>query len=371
MCDLLQNAETRWATAGTSAWLQIYEPEIDNFRVSLAWAFGPDGDKALGVRLAAYGLYLGRKLFPLDERMRWVDLAMSLVEDTTPPDIEARLILSKSSDFRVPLRLKTPILQRAVSLMRTRDEPLLLAQILARTALSLCKPGDIAQAEPLFVEAMTLLQPHGVTKQLCELLDFMAFARMQIGDLKAARPLIEQGLALGRVLEFPRNTLNLSNKRAEIAFAEGEIDAALDYNEDAIRNFTRRSDLHGLLLLQSNRTGYLVSARKLGQAWIVGRDALLLSQTLGHAGLACCVIEHLALAIALGGDADNAARLAGYCGAYRRSTKYMRKTTEMTIWQDLVQQLVALSPAQRDRLFAEGAAWNGDQTYSIVLSLIP
>jgi hypothetical protein len=195
MSELLRNAERAWGTTGTSDWLQSYEPELDNFRASLSWAFGPTGDKALGVRLAGDGLYLWRELFLTDERVGWVDIAMSLIEDTTPPDIVARLILSKTSDFRVHVRMRTSSLQGALLLMRGRDEPLLLAQVLARTALSLCTPGDIAQAEPLFLEAMALLQPNGVTKQLCELLDFMAFARMQMGDLKGAKPLIEQGLA--------------------------------------------------------------------------------------------------------------------------------------------------------------------------------
>jgi len=218
---------------------------------------------------------------------------------------------------------------------------------------------------------MTLLRPYGVTKQLCELLDFMAFARMQIGDLKSAKSLIEQGLAHADMVEHPRNTLNLGNKRAEIAFAESEIDAALEYNESAIRNFAKRPYLPGLLMLQSNRTGYLVSARKLDQAWIVGREALLLSQMLGHVRLACCLTEHLAFAIALSGDTDNAARLAGYCEAYRQSVRYARDWTEMASWRDLLQQLATLSPMDQERFFAEGAAWNSDQVHSILLSLIP
>jgi predicted ATPase/DNA-binding winged helix-turn-helix (wHTH) protein len=372
MCDLLRHAEITWATTGTSAWLQLYKPEIDNFRTGLSWAFGPDGDEVIGVRLAAYGLYLWRELFLIDERVKWVDLAIGLIDDKTPPDIEARLLLSKASAFRVTIRLMTPSLQRALSLMRQQDDPLLLAQVLAHAALSLCKPGDVASAEPLFLEAMTLLQPHGVTKQLCQLLDFMAFARILMGDLKEAKPLIEQGLALGRMLEFPRNTLNLTNKRAEIAFAEGEIEAALEYNEDAIRSAAKRHDLDGLLLLRSNRIGYLVSARKLDQAWIVGREALLLAQTLGHGGaLTVGVIEHLALAIALRGNGDNAARLAGYCEAYRQSIKYTRDPADTQIWRDLLQQLAVLSPTDQEQLFAEGAGWNSDQVVSIMLSLVP
>jgi hypothetical protein len=87
--------------------------------------------------------------------------------------------------------------------------------------------------------------------------------------------------------------------------------------------------------------------------------------------LGVCVTEHLALAIAISGDTDNAARLAGYCETYRQSAKYVRDTTELTVWRDLLRQFAALSQTDRERLFAEGAAWNGDQTHSILLSLIP
>jgi len=56
MADLFSEAERTFPNAPTAEWLDTFEPDLDNLRTALGWAFGPQGDPALGLRL------LGRTL---------------------------------------------------------------------------------------------------------------------------------------------------------------------------------------------------------------------------------------------------------------------------------------------------------------------
>ena len=51
MVDIFSEAERTWPTMPTSEWLSPVEPELDNLRTALSWAFGSQGDPVLGLRL--------------------------------------------------------------------------------------------------------------------------------------------------------------------------------------------------------------------------------------------------------------------------------------------------------------------------------
>ncbi|WP_049974724.1 winged helix-turn-helix domain-containing protein [Azospirillum sp. B4] len=65
--DMLVQAEQEWDRRPTAEWLEVHGRQIDNLRAALVWAFGPDGDAALGVALTAAAVPLWMQLSLMNE----------------------------------------------------------------------------------------------------------------------------------------------------------------------------------------------------------------------------------------------------------------------------------------------------------------
>jgi predicted ATPase/DNA-binding winged helix-turn-helix (wHTH) protein len=57
------------------------EPEVGNLRAALAWAFGPEGDLTVGVRLAAASLPLWFSMSLLGEAYAWTEMAIQNLDE--------------------------------------------------------------------------------------------------------------------------------------------------------------------------------------------------------------------------------------------------------------------------------------------------
>src|SRR5262249_8001615 len=75
--DLLERAETEWATQPAAEWLADYGRRIDDVRIALDWAFSPNGDTAVGVALAAASAGLWGQVSLPEECRRHVDRALA------------------------------------------------------------------------------------------------------------------------------------------------------------------------------------------------------------------------------------------------------------------------------------------------------
>ena len=70
--------------------------EIDNVRAALRWAFGPQGDPALGVRLAAAAVPLWMALSLLVHDQGWVEKAIAALEQTGLKGTREEMILQEA-----------------------------------------------------------------------------------------------------------------------------------------------------------------------------------------------------------------------------------------------------------------------------------
>jgi len=77
---LLDDCERAWDTLEHGPWLACASHVVGNLRAALDWAFGPGGERALGVRLVAVPAVLGSTLLGERELARHVRMALEAID---------------------------------------------------------------------------------------------------------------------------------------------------------------------------------------------------------------------------------------------------------------------------------------------------
>ena len=197
----LAQATAEWETMPTRQWVARYEPDIDNLRGALEWAFGPDGDVAVGVELVAHSHVLWAELGLILEHRRWVTTGLEQIGKATPPDVSARLLSWQAGDVR---ELDDPAdyeeAMRAADLYRKLGDDFHEGRVLLRAGTARLLPDSADQGEHLLRKAHALVRPSGTTKTLARCLSALASARLFAGDLASARSLHHQALDVYRDL---------------------------------------------------------------------------------------------------------------------------------------------------------------------------
>ncbi len=186
-------AEESWLITQDVVWLACYEPELDNLRAGLNWAFAAGG----GMRLWACcflsrtsDLWLILSLVP--ERRRWLEMAppgsTRRRRRTSPADPGGAGLFEhvrpaaaagggRGGGWR----------SSAASGIRHGS-----AGALHALGVALAGPGDVARAEPCFAEAEALLRPLGPSKALARMLDSVGTLHFFAGDFARARAAAEK-----------------------------------------------------------------------------------------------------------------------------------------------------------------------------------
>ena len=360
MTIVFERAERTWPTTPTADWLAAYEPDLDNLRAALGWSLGPDGDPALGVKLVSYTDWLWRELSLLQEQRRWFELALTFVDDATPPSVEARIRLGLGWYFYGGDRGRLSHNLRAIELMRqVGGEPVLLGQALTQAGLSISRYRDVAEAEQ-YLRRSTFspapVWPHEAAGHCAP--GRRELSAVDAGDLKAARALVEEALALSKALGDVRMHDACEAQLAAIEFAAGQMAEAIDRARRAVETSRR----HGTLAAEFMALHWLAGLLILDDQIEPGRAAALrafeLSRALGNVGLPGS-IDQLALVLAVHGETDTAARLAGFADGYADQHQLGRSDIAIAIRSRLVERLhCAMSPDECQTAMAAGAAWS-------------
>ena len=182
--------------------------------------------------------------------------------------------------------------------------------------------------------------------------------RNDAGDLKAARPLVEEALALSKALGDVRVHDFCEAQLAIIAFRAGQMAEAIDRARRAVET----SRLHGTLTAEfmalHRLAGFLILDDQIEPGRAAALRAFELSRALGNAGLPGS-IDQLALVLAVHGETDTAARLAGFADGYADQHQLSRGHIATAIRSRLVERLhSAMSPEECQTAMAAGAAWS-------------
>ncbi len=365
MTMVFERAERSWPTTPTVDWLAMSEPDLDNLRAALGWSLGPDGDHALGLKLVSYTHLLWRELSLVQEQRRWFELALSFVDSATPPSVEARIRLALGWSLRVGEWERLSHNLRAIELMRqVGSEQVLLGRALAQAGCSITRYRDVAGAEQYLDEALSILRPSGRTKWLAVALLYAGMSRLRGEDLQAARALIEEALALLKALGDVGMDGFCETELAVVAFLAGQMAEAISRARRAVEMSRRHDALTAEFFALHSLAGCLILDNQIEPGRAAALEAFELSRALGNMGLPGPNYQ-LALVLAVHGETDTAARLAGFTDSYTDRHQLGRNIISTAIRSRLVERLHSgMATDECEAAIAAGAAWSEQEAFA-------
>jgi predicted ATPase/DNA-binding winged helix-turn-helix (wHTH) protein len=94
---IFKRSEDEWQWVETSDWTMRYVSRLADLRAALAWAFGPDGDVTLGIKLTVAAIPLWSETSILSEAQARTEMALKLAECVPCDDLlKAKLACSRA-----------------------------------------------------------------------------------------------------------------------------------------------------------------------------------------------------------------------------------------------------------------------------------
>ena len=366
--DFFAHATEDWFSVPDKDWDNNYSTELKNVRAALRWAFGLNGDPAIGIELTGVSGSLWIALCLLVEGRQWLRIAIAEIGEHTSEIDQARLwhfqgwLWTRAK----PAEALTAI-EKAVRLYRRLGDGLTLGHLLLKMADNLALMGQLAQAESALAEALPLLEKAGLPKALATYWTTVGFLKLMSGKPANAQADYRKALILCRRSGAERNTMQLSCRLADAAWACGDLDAASCGFRENIEQLRKSAipanDLLGLNL--AYLAGVLTEQGKIDAALTAAREALSLLQDTGYAWR---TTDHFALRAALASKLANAARLTGFTGAAYAAKNSPREPNEARALARLHTLLrEKLAPDELTRLLAEGAKLSEEEACRLAL----
>ena len=368
MVSVFAEASQSWPVTPTHGWLAIYEPELDNLRASLDWAFSSEGDPDVGVELCSFSVRMWDELSLFAERERYLSMAFNGLDAGTQPATLARLWLGRVSDSAHGDQTNFDRALRAADLFRKAGDQHGLGEALAKAGAALERPDTTANAEPYLMEALAILKPLGPTKQLAGCLRSLAVARYFVSDFEGARPLIAESQEVAKLIGDARGYAAVQIAASELEFASGSAEEAIALTQAMLSG--KDCNPREMILGLSNLAAYLIAADRMSEGRHAALEGLREARSLGWGAAIVRTVEHLALVAALEGRLELAAKLLGHGIAFYAAGTASREFTELATYDRLSALLAAnLLPDRLRELMAQGASWGHDRATDEALSL--
>jgi predicted ATPase/class 3 adenylate cyclase len=365
--DVFTRGADDWLRIPDVNWRAAYLPERDNVRAALDWALGSSGDRTLGISLAGASGPIWSELSLYGEGHRRLEGAVEQIDAATPASDEARLWLWLGLNWALAAPDQAvPALERAIDLYRQQGDALNLGFALTRLGHEMAIAGRFDRAASILAEAFPLLSSAGLPKVLGDYFDYSAILKALTGDPAGARQDLERALPLYRNAGAERYALYTIGQLADIAWALGDLDAALAGIRETIA-LLRKAPLTSVMLglCLSNLAGVHTERGELDEALAAAREGL---QLLKEGGFAWSHLDHLALRAALTGKIADAVRVAGYADSTFAAKKMTRQPNEARARDRLQVVLQEEFPADElASLLAEGATLSEDDACRLVI----
>ena len=340
-------------------------PDIDNLRAALDCAQGAS-DAELYVALVGASSWIWPEAGQLREGQRQCELAMTRIDATTAPALEARLLYLWSVICRASGTAALAAVARAADLYRSLDDSRGL-YLLACTAVGIAaQSGDIATGEQWLREAVLLHDagwPPASRYSLLRARSDLAYCEHRYEEFEAA---LDESLSLCTTLGDQQLMRVALANLALSSSARGDFAQAVDRGRALIALLPR--DRFGMLAAYAlgNYAAALTEFGELDEAVSVLRES---AATLTRQGVWWMWLDTIALLAFKRGRIQDAALVLGRSdschakvGAWRDDVLDQRTRNEALSG---LQQ--ALSAAELEQLLAEGAALSDEEAARLAL----
>jgi predicted ATPase/DNA-binding winged helix-turn-helix (wHTH) protein len=353
-----EQAEADWPFMPDDDWFALYALEIENLRVGLAWAFGPDGNERLGVELASRTEHVWGELSLASELRDWFDLAISRIDETTPPEVAGRLWLG-SCGWLAPRGAQALHASRqAAALFRVARSRIDLGRALWRQAWQHIVTGNLGAACPLLEEAEGLLRGGRESKALVSWLRVRAVARLRGGEPVAARADLEEALSIAQRLRSPRDVALTLGSIAELHCSAGRMGDATGAAEEALASLGAvRARSVWVQHIGGAIASYRLAEGDIDRARPIVIERLPVARIMRLPHEVAANLERAALIAAIQGRFAAAGRLFGYVQSRHTQMGTVRSIGSQAVHDRLLAALrQRLDPEELERLAARGAA---------------
>jgi predicted ATPase/DNA-binding CsgD family transcriptional regulator len=366
--DRAKTADECFGIGSTVAWAASLEPDLENFRAALEWALTGGHDVALGGSVAG-GLERLWALAGLAVEARWwLAAALERLDEARYPAIAARVWRARARFVQgQPMR---DCLSRALALYESVGDGLGAATVMRTLAFSLLQMGRLDEANDIIDRAITALREHGDRVGVASCLLLQGLSAYNHGDFARGRQFYYQALAAYKSLGDESATANVLGNLAELEFADGHPDRALESVSESLAITSRGKDAIDLGIDYNNSGAYQIALGRLDEARASIRASLRCAHPERNPWNTGVALQHTALLAALAGDVRNAAQLLGYVNAQFKKFELERETTEKWGYAKLMETLQELlGPDEIQRLGDRGAAWTEDEAVAEALKI--
>ena len=303
----------------------IVQEEVDNWRAALRWALTERGDILLGQRLIGELSVLWKEFAPLEGR-RWLDAALELVDEQTPPTVLGRLSYAEASIAMALGQYEAELASSRTASVHYRAVGDLLGIILARSreAQALMSLGQLDEADSALREALELARREGDRWPVAWMLRLLGSISLARSDVPAARGYTADALRYYEAVDARLDIAWTIDQLADIDFHTGDVELALRNARDALAIFRTFNYARAVAHELNKIATLLVALARYGEAEQSAREALDLARDHQLDALMANALASLAEIAALQSDGlakptiltyKRAARILGFVNA--------------------------------------------------------
>lgn len=366
MLALFEDARAQLWTLTTERRLERWLPDLDNLRAALDWAQAA-GDVELQIALAGASAWIWRDSGQRIEGQRRCEQALAGIDASTPPALEARLLMhwSMLSHPRSgpPERAAA---ERAVALYRRLADRAGLYMAVSHLAAVAALTGDVAASEQAALESQQLHDPHWPAASRWHLLTARSFYLHCSGRYAQAHAVNEQSLQLAITLGDTARLRTALLFLEQTAQAQGLFEAAAARGRELVAMLRRDRFSGPIGTALGNLAAALTALGRLDEALPLAREAAALE---APAGALLSWLDAFALLAFKRGRHTEAALALGRAEAMNRQHGLRRQPNEQRQRDEVLGLLQrALPDDELDALLARGAALSDDEAARLALA---